>query len=113
MVVAACVKVFLAHGCLNTHEHEEQLLVWWGTCLASAPGHRWRGGWVRGAPGQWALCPVGSDLSRTPSSPSPKKHGGGLDRLHSVTLSMHPVAVSAASQPRPFTAAARSPALAH
>lgn len=39
MVIAACVKVFLAHGRLNTHKQSNCRR---GTCLASAPGRRRR-----------------------------------------------------------------------
>lgn len=37
MVVAACVKVFLAHGRLKTHKQSN---CWRRTYLASAPGHQ-------------------------------------------------------------------------
>lgn len=110
MVIAACVKVFLAHGRLNTHKQSN---CWRGTCLASAPGHR--RGKKKNGPGRHrdnGRCVQSALTSRTlRDTPPARKHsglraGGGLDRLHSapasVTLSMHPVAVSAASQARFF-----------
>lgn len=119
MVIAACVKVFLAHGRLNTHKQSNCRRgepVWPRHLVTeggkTGPGRRQDNG----------RCVQSALTSRTlrdtaPATKTLSAAGGGLDRLHSalasVTLSMHPVAVSAASQARFFTAVASSRSLAH
>lgn len=115
MVIAACVKVFLAHGRLNTHKQSNCRR---GTCLASAPGHR-RGKTGPGRHQDNGRCVQSALTSRIlRDTPPARKHsrlrGGGsticTQALASVTLSMHPVAVSAALKPAFLLP---SPPLAH